>query len=133
MIGDEIAAFDDAFEEYLEESLKVTNYKPEDTSAVADDEYSDPSGGSTATDASPITTTGSVDKQAIAATANPWGRDLKVDVEIYLPDDIAVSDGTGSEFGRPSEVERPATGETYEIRAIYDEGNGRRRCAGVIA
>lgn len=128
-IGKAIAGFDEHFEGFHEDALEITNY--EDVPVETDPDEFDSPDEKQATADSPIETTGQVDLGTMSGEGSPWGRDATVDVEIYVPADITISDGEVEGLPYSSDVTHPATGQTYRIVDFHDEGNGRLRCAAV--
>lgn len=63
----------------------------------------------------------------------PAGNRIAVEVEIFLPDTVTVhpADEDGNRYA--TEITDSATNETYRVVAVWNEGNGQVRVAGVTA
>lgn len=125
-ITDLIEGHEERFTKWFEDPLIVRNYVE-----GATDEYGD-------TDRqlhpdSPIETTGQIDQSTEPiVTSRSTGQETAVDVVVYLPDDVLVTDGGGTdetetELPWPSEIEAQ-DGTIYTVTSVFDEGYGRLRC-----
>lgn len=128
-VGNQLESLNDKFAEYLEEEVEITNYEATDIE-TGPEEWDD-ANEKQETDESPITTTGQIDQPHITGQGEPWDRDVQVDVVIFLPDSVTVSDGDRDDLPYPSEVRHLPTDEVYRITGIFDEGNGRIRSTAV--
>jgi hypothetical protein len=63
--------------------------------------------------------------------AGPDGQRVAMDVEIFLPADVTVhaADDDGGRYA--TEIEDSVDGAVYRAVAVWHEGNGQRRVAGV--
>lgn len=126
-IGDMLAGHDQEFVDWFEVPLRITNYEHADQDTAPDEFDSVDEKQETAD--SPIETTGQVELVSATGDSSPWGRDTNVDVEIYVPDDVLISDGEVTDLPYASDVTHVPSSETYRIVDRHDEGNGRVRCA----
>lgn len=125
-IGDLIADHNDRFVEWFEESLLVRNYVEGGSDAYGDSEQQlHPD--------SPIETTGQIDQPSDPiVTSRSTGQETAIDAVVFLPDDVLVTDGggtddTGTALPWPSEIEAP-DGTIYTVTNVFDEGTGWLRC-----
>lgn len=125
-IGDTIAQLDGEFDEWFQEDLVITNYEAADTT-TAPDEFDDPTEKQPTAD-SPIGARGQVDPVTSMVEAEAWGRDIDVDVILFVDDEVTISDGTVDGLPYPSDVELPDRHRTYRVTWVEDEGNGLKQC-----
>ena len=125
-IGNALSELDAAFDEHFEDDLLVTNYEAVEKT-TGSDEWDDPTEKQATAD-SPLSVRGQVDPASSVADAQPWLRDVDVDVIIYVDDDVTISDGTVDGLPYPSDVEIPSHWKTFRVTSIEPEGNGVLRC-----
>lgn len=121
----ELEQFDEAFAEWFEDDVEVTNYTNQEVQ-TAPDEY-DSLEERQETEDSPIATTAQIDLLNATAENTPWGREVDANFEIWI-DGVPISDGTVDGMPYPSDVTDVATGEKYRIVDIHDEKHGHTRC-----
>lgn len=63
----------------------------------------------------------------------PDGQEVAVEVEIFLPDSVTVREADDADSRYATEITDSADGRTYRTLAVWDEGNGQVRVAGVTA
>lgn len=130
-VGNQLESLNDEFAKYLEEEIEITNYTATDIE-TGPEEWDDPN-EKQETSNSPITTTGQVDQPQLSGQGDAWDRDVRVDVVIYIPTSVTVSEGDSDELPYPSTVRHVPTDEVYRITGVFDEGNGRYQCTAVNA
>ena len=127
-IGSELDSFSDEFHDFFGDDIEVTNYEAVEQN-TSSDEYVNPNSEKQATSSSPISTTGQFETPSRPdAEFTPWGKDVEIDGEFLIDDDVTISDGTVDGLRFESEIHALSTDRVYSVTALIDEGNGLLRC-----
>lgn len=131
-IGDELDELTSEYTDLFGDAAEVTNYYKDDQ-PIQSGEYENLSAEKTETADSPVSATIQAEQPQEGVDYDTWGIDRTVNVELLIPEEVPVSDGTvtrddGTELAYPSRVKNLDTGAEYVILAIFNEGNGDIRC-----